>query len=376
MNIGQVFIGRVLDMAADVSEARGGLSLDTAKGFGLTLEAQPKAGSAFAKRLGGAKAYTVDPALLAGDAPAALMAMSDLGFYRDLIKALEPLMLEATKSDRERTALTDAMNGFLGALAGPASVRFGFAAPAGGGKAAKLAYNYDLVYALAPNVDGKKVLADMAQVSAGPWIERLMSAAGAGLKLKLTSKQDREGLTIRMVADTRGAPPELRKAWQAMPMLDGRPVEGRAVVEGDRLLLAFGSDPKARLAALRNPPEGAAPPAGDIAAALAETQGDESLFYSDMAALLRPVLSSLATSGAPEMGGPQGAAERTAMMGRISDIIAPLRLATWGSYRGGDALTLRWRIPMTTMESAGNAVRGFMGLRAGGPPAGGPPGAP
>jgi hypothetical protein len=372
MNIGQAFIGRLLDMVADVSEARGKLSLDAAKGFGLTVEAQPRPGSEFAKRIGGTKAYTVDPALLVGEAPAALMAMSDLGFYRDLLKAMEPLMLEATKDDRERTALTSAMNGFFGALAGPASVRFGFTAPAGAGsKAAKLAYDYDLVYALAPNVDGKKLLSDMAQVSSGPWVERLFSATGTGIKFKLSNKQDREGLTIRMVTDTRGAPPELRKAWQAMPMLDGRPVEGRAVVEGDRLLMAFGSDPKAKLAALRKPPEGATPPAGDVAAALAETQGDESLFYSDLAALMRPVLASLATSGAAEMGGPQGAA----MLGRISAIVAPLRLATWGSHRGGEALTLRWRIPMTTMESAGNAVRGFMGLRDGGPPAGGP-GAP
>jgi hypothetical protein len=51
------------------------------------------------------------------------------------------------------------------------------------------------------------------------------------------------------------------------------------------------------------------------------------------------------------------------VISQIEEIARSLRLGMWGSHRGGSTLTLRWRLPMTSIESAGTAVRAFMGMR-------------
>ena len=133
------------------------------------------------------------------------------------------------------------------------------------------------------------------------------------------------------------------------------PIEARATVVGDRLLMSMSDDAKAGLEALI-----AATPAtatGDVATALGETQGDDSVIYSDLATLLRPAMAMAVSQAAASGAAPMS------MTAQIEEIVRSLRLGMWGSHRGGSALTLRWRLPMTSMESGGTAVRAFMGMR-------------
>jgi hypothetical protein len=95
-------------------------------------------------------------------------------------------------------------------------------------------------------------------------------------------------------------------------------------------------------------------PSGDLAAAFADTKGEDGLYYMDLAAVLKP---AMAMAG-PNPSGPG------AMLGMAGAMLADAHMTTWGSYRGGESLTVTWRIPMATFESVGTIVRGMMGAGA------------
>ena len=339
------------------------LSLDESKGLGSTIEADPRPGSALARRLANPRTYALDPVLLADPPPGALFAVSSLGLYKDLMKLVQPALLEGTSSEKETDALLQSMDTLWASLAGPMSVRFDL--DPGEKPTDKLAYRYDVSYTLAPGADRPALLDALEKLASGPWVKRLLENTGRGLKFKLSATRQRgkpsDTVVIRMSVDPRSMPPELKNRAKALPFLDGRPMEARVVVAGDRLLMSMSDDAKAGLQSLMAATP--ATPTGDVATALGETQGDESFFYADLATLLRPAM-------AVAIGQAQasGAAPPMSVTAQIEEIARSLHLGMWGSHRGGSTLTLRWRLPMTSMESAGTAVRAFMGMR-GAPPA-------
>ena len=350
--------GFFLGSAADVAELRLLMSLDESKGLGSTIEAHPRPDSALARRLATRQPYAVDPVLLAEPPPGAVFALGTLRPYTDLLLGMQQMLLEFTANEKERETLKQSMDTVMTALSGPMSGRFDMQPadkPAG-----KLTYRYDVSYALPPGTDGKAVLDAYEKLAAGPWMKRLLERAGPGMKTKLAATRQRgkpaDTVVFRMSIDPRTLPPELKQGASAVPFLDGRPIEARATVVGDRLLMSMSDDAKAGLQSLI-----AATPAtatGDVATALGETQGDDSFFYADLATLLRPAMAMAVSQAAAS-----GAAPPMSMTAQIEEIVRSLRLGMWGSHRGGSTLTLRWRLPMTSMESAGTAVRAFMGMR-------------
>lgn len=355
--IAESVVGWMLDAVADTSEARIGLSVDPAKGLTSTLEAVPRPGSPFARMIAPRKPYAVDPILLAGEPAGALWAMGDLSISRTMWNAVRDPLLELAAPEAERAKINATIDSIFDAASGPTSARFNF----GGGP--KLDFAYDVVYALKPGTDGKKLLADIESLVKAPWLGKLFDAAFSGMaKVKVGARRDGDALAMQVAFDARKAPPALRAELKNVPFMDGKPIEGRTVVEGDRMIVSTGAGAKARLQALRTAT--AAPPAGEVATALAETKGDDGLYYVDLAAMFRPLAAMLASGGMKSAGG--GGANPAAMGSMAGAMLKDARLAMWGSYKGGESLTMGWRVPMSTFESIAVIVRGAMGM--GGPP--------
>jgi hypothetical protein len=353
--LGDVMTGFFLDGAADVAEVRLLLSLDEGKGLGSTIEAMPRPNSKLASRVAAQHAYKVDPALLAEPPPVAVFALGSMSPFKDLIPVLQELVVDTAATEKERTALSQSMETLTAALSGPFSGRFDVRAAAKPG--GRLSYRSDGTYTLAPGTDGKAVMDALAAVAAGPGLKRLFEQAGPGMKLKWAASRQKaptDTVVVRTSVDPRTLPPELKQQASALPFLDGKPMETRMTVAGDRLLVSSSDDAKASLQALMSATPGT--PAGDVAVALGETQGDDSFFYADLATILRPAMA-MAVGQAAASGAPPP------VIAQIEEIAASLRLGMWGSHRGGSTLTLRWRLPMTSIESAGTAVRAFMGMR-------------
>jgi hypothetical protein len=349
--VGSMF-GWILDAIRDTSEARIGVGLDATKGTNTTFELLPRAGTPLAKTVATKRPYAIDPALVAGAAPVALWTMGDLGFTKSLMETMrDPLLEMIGQADRAKVAAV--MDEMMGALEGPVSARFGFE------EGPKLAFAYDVIYTLKAGTDGKKLLADMEAMLKGPWLTKLMDTAFQGkMKAKVAAKRDGDALVMQMAFDTKKMPADMRAQLKGFPMFDGTPIEGRSVVTGNKMYVSTGSSTKARLAAL----VAAAPaaPAGDLADALTESKGDDSLFFVDLAALFRPVVALVAKGGMTPPGAGAGP-NPMAMAGMASALLANARIATWGSYRGGETLTTTWRIPMSTFESVGSIVKAAMG---------------
>ena len=140
-------------------------------------------------------------------------------------------------------------------------------------------------------VDGKQLLASMESMSKAPWLTRFFHAASGGLmKLKVATKREGSVLLTRMTIDTKALPATTRSELKGLPFFDGKPIEGRSTVVGDRLIMVVGPAGKTRIQALAGAP--AAPAAaGALAAALGDTKGADGFYYIDVAGALRPALA-------------------------------------------------------------------------------------
>jgi hypothetical protein len=262
-------------------------------------------------------------------------------------------LLDLIDSPAERAKAASNLDGLLAAMAGPVASRFSLA------QGGKLAFTGDAIYALQPGTDGQKLLADLEAMMKAPWMGRFMEAAFAGMvKAKLSAKREGDTLVTQMAFDARKAPASVKGQLQQLPFMDGKPFESRLAVAGDKAFYTLGSGGKARLEALRA--GGTAAPAGDLATALAETKGDDAVYYVDLAAILKPMFG-LATAGMGQSAG--GLPSPAVMAGFLGTALADAHLATWGSVRGGESLTLGWRIPMSTWESIAAIARSAMGMK-------------
>jgi len=222
---------------------------------------------------------------------------------------------------------------------------------------------YDIVYTLKPGTDGKKVLADLESMMKAPWVAHLFDVAFQGMmKIKLTTKREGAALVMSVAADTKKMPKDMRAQMKGLPLFDGTPVEGRTVLAGDKMVVSIGAGSKARLATLLAGTAGAAP-SGELAAALAETKGEDAIYYMDLAAVLKPILG-LAASGAVGAKGSQENMQATMMAKGLGPALANAKLAMWGSYHGGQTAVLSGRIPMSTLESVSLLFRGVLGAPA------------
>lgn len=348
---GQAMLGWFVDAIGDTAEGRIGLALDPAKGLATSFEVVPRPGSPLAKTVATRHAYAVDPALTGG-APGSVWAMGDMSFTRTIFDSLRGPLMEMVKSEADRAKANASIDALFEGLSGPFSARFSFEGDR------KLSFVYDVIYTMKPGTDPKKLTAELESVMKAPWLSAFFDAASQGLmKFKLTSRRDGEALVTQVAMDTKKMPADMRAQLKTLPMFDGKPIEARTAVAGEKMIVAIGGTTKVRAAALAG--SAGAPPAGELAAALAETKGDDAFYYTDLAALFRPLLS-LAASGGLGPKGP-GNQQATAMAGAVGAMLQNSAVATWGSYRGGNTATVTWRIPISTFETVGKVVAGVMG---------------
>jgi hypothetical protein len=352
--LAESMVGFMLDAVADIQEVRTALSLRSESGLGSVLEVVPRKGSRLGRAIAPRHPYAVDPALLTGDPPGALWAMGDLAISHHIFNAIREPLLAMAVPEPDRPKVAASIDTIFASVAGPWAGRFSYQA------APKLALQYDVVYSLAPGADPAKLLASLEGLVKAPWLSRLLAVSFKGmLKVKIDSRREGPVLLTRVAFDTKKLPPSVRAELKGVPFLDGPPIEARTVIAGNRMIVSVGPSSKARLAALQ---AAAAPPAPppDLAAALGETKGADGLYYADLAALLRPALGFAAAEA--RAGGGGGAANTAAMMGMAGTLLETARLATWGSYRGGETLSISGRIPFATFESVATLVRAATGL--------------
>jgi hypothetical protein len=179
------------------------------------------------------------------------------------------------------------------------------------------------------------------------------------MKVKLGTKREGDALVMLVSADTKKLPKDFRAQMKGLPLFDGTPVEGRAVISGEKMVMTIGAGGKARLTGLLSGAAGGTP-SGELAAALAETKGEDALYFTDLAAMLKPIINLAASGSFGAKGSPENA--QTTMMAKgVGGMLANARLAMWGSYHGGETAVLTGRIPMSTFESVAVLVRGMMG---------------
>jgi hypothetical protein len=349
----EAMVGWMFDAVADTAEARIGLSIDPTKGLSTAFDVVPRPSTGLARGIASRRAYEVHPALAAG-APGTLWAQGDMAFARAVFQPMRGPLLEAIASDADRAKASASIDGLFDALSGPFSARFAFE------EGSKLSLIYDIVYTLKPGTDGKKVMADLESMMKAPWLAHLFDVAFQGMmKIKLTTKREGDALVMSVAADTKKMPKDMRAQMKGLPLFDGTPVEGRTVLAGDKMVVSIGAGSKARLATLLAGAAGAAP-SGELATALAETKGEDAIYYMDLAAVLKPILG-LAASGALGAKGSQENMQATMMAKGVGAALANAKLAMWGSYHGGQTAVLAGRIPMSTLESVSLLFRGVLG---------------
>jgi hypothetical protein len=351
--LAESMVGWMFDSVADTTEARIGFSLDADKGMSTNFEVVPRPSSGLARTIAPRHAYDLQPAL-AGGAPGALWTQGDTTFTRTIFQSMRGPLLETIVSPADRAKAGASMDALFDALAGPFSARFAFEGDT------KLSLAYDVVYSLKPGTDGKKLMADLESMMKAPWLAHLFDVGFQGMmKVKLSTRREGDALVMQVAADTKKMPKDMRAQLKGLPLFDGTPVEGRTVIAGDKMMVSLGSGAKARLTGLLAGSAGAAPSA-DLATALAESKGEDALYYMDLAAMLRPILDLAATGAIGSKGSPDNM-RATAMARGIGGMLANTHLAMWGSYHGGETATLKGRIPISTFQSVSVLARGVMG---------------
>jgi hypothetical protein len=182
------------------------------------------------------------------------------------------------------------------------------------------------------------------------------------MKVKLGAKRDGDALVMQVAADTKKLPKDAKAQLKGLPLFDGTPLEARAMVAGDKMVVSVGTGAKPRMAGLLAGTAAAAP-AAELATALAESKGEDGLYYLDLAAMLKPLFNLAANGAVGGMG--SGEKAQFSMMARaLGPVLANAHLAMWGSYHGGPSAVLTGRIPMSTFETVATLVRGTLGAPA------------
>jgi len=146
------------------------------------------------------------------------------------------------------------------------------------------------------------------------------------------------------VRDRPGDPGTALKAF-----LGSSTVSMLSTVAGGRLIMSSEPAASVRLASLVAGRPGS--PAPELATALAETRGQDGLFYLDLWSLMKPAIAVAAS--------PQEAQ----MIGVVTNMpgFSQLKLPVVMSYKGGQALDSELRVPLSTLTNAANVARPFLG---------------
>lgn len=319
------------------------LDLDPAKGLRVGVRLHPRSGSTFAKEIATPSPYAVDPALFAAGEAEPLVAVWALGpspywmdFYAKVLAAQSKAGVRGAAEVGKhlaalRPSLTGAASGTLRVQ--KAGLSNEFVLPLKGG---------------APAV----VLDGLASALTSRGFTELLGEIYGKAAPQVRARREQNVLRSELAFPVRDRPGDVGTALKAF--FGTATLASAMTVSGGRLLGASEPAAASRLTAMSvaAPARGPSP---EVAAALAETKGQDALLYMDLWGVMKPAMG---------MAMPAGEAQAINMVLAMPGF-AQLKLPVVFSYRGGGALESDLRIPLSTLTNAANVVRPFIG--AGGP---------
>jgi hypothetical protein len=328
-----------LDPLAETASGALTLDLDAQKGLRFGLRVAPRPGSAFGKRVAVPSPFTVDPALFAagaGDPVAGVWALGPspfwLGVYDDVLRAQAKAgMKGAAEVSRHFQALRPFFSG-----AGSGTVRVHQGALAN-----------DVVFALKSGAP-TAVLDALATLGSSRGFTELLGEIYGKATPQVRARRERDSVRTELAFPVHDRPGDPGTALKAF--FGTSPLAILATVSGGRLLMATEPAASSRLGALASG-AGAGSPGPELATALAETRGQDGLFYLDLWSFMKPAVGLAAS--------PQEAQ----VIGMVTSMpgFAQLKLPIVMSYRGGEALTAEFRVPLSTLSNAATVARPFLG---------------
>jgi hypothetical protein len=327
-----------LQPVSETASAALTLDLDAQKGIRFGLRMDPRPGSPFAKRVATRAPYLLDPTLFNVDSDlAAVWALGAGSFWVDVYDKV--FQAQARANMRGAADVSRQFQALRPYLAG------------GGSGVVRLqrgALTQDSVFAIKQAGNPAGALdAITALTTSRAFVDFLGEIYGKASP-QVRARRERDTVHTELafpVRDRPGDPGTVLKAFFGSPTL-----AWLTTTSNGRLVVVSEPTAAARLAALGGPPTKA--PTGDLAAALADTRGQDGFFYVDLWSLVKPAIAAAAS--------PQEAAMinmATSMPG-----FANLKLPMVMSYGGGQSLSAEWRVPLSTLSNAATVARPFLGM--------------
>jgi hypothetical protein len=335
----------LLDPLADTTTDGLTLDLDPRRGIRFGVRLQPRAGTPFARRVATATPYAVDPALLAAPAGEPLVSVWAGGaspFWPELYATVLDAQARAGIKGAGEVARRFAVLHPLLTGAFSAVLRGG-----GGG------LTTGAVISLRPGAPASGALDALGGLVGSTELVTLLGEIYGRQAPAVRSSRAGDTLRTELAFPIRDRPGDVGSTLAAI--FGSATLSTLATVSRERLVAAMGPDAQRELARLAAGTPAA--PRAELAAALAESQGQDGFFYLDLWAAMRPAVAAAKD---------RQAASTMAMLSAMPGF-AHLELPVLTTYRGGEALTGELRVPLATLERAAAAVRPLLGLGAGSP---------
>jgi hypothetical protein len=325
----------MLGMLADADVGEIGLVLDPVRGLVLRGRLLPRPGTRLATVAKEVVPFQIDPAVSAGAGPQILLGASSIGpFWRRTMSIYRNRLVAST--DKGAQAALAYYDAFLAAL--------------GSQQSAAIVVQKQAPYltglfstTLTDAAAAAKVAATLAKLDKAAVSALVTAQLGTAALFDLTSKQEKVGKL-----KTTHCRLKLKKMQSldadVLKRLMALELDVYWTVDGQRMLVAFGRDAKARLLSATSGAPPQLPTAGALAEARAEAKNRDAFYFADVT----PMLSLLASFSDDKNG-------RLAALARAGAGPIPL-VFTAGGDGVGKAWTADFTIPVAAFSSVGTLI--------------------
>jgi hypothetical protein len=328
-------VAEILAMLAEAQVGEVGLVVDPVRGFVLRQRLVPRPGSRLATVAKEVVPFQIDPAVVAGGGQQALVGASSIGpFWRRTMAIYRNRLVAST--EKGASAALAYYDAFLAALGSQQS-----AAIVVQKQSPYLAGTFST--ALTDAAAAAKVAATLTKLDKAAVSALLSAQISKAVSFDLTSKQEKVGkikathcrLKLKKME---GLDPDVAKRLMALEL------DVFWAVDGQRMLVSFGRDAKARLLAAISSPLPSLPTTGVLAEARAEAKSRDAFYFVDVT----PLLSLMASLTDDKTS-------RISALARAGAGPIPL-VFTAGGDGVGKAWTADFTIPVAAFSSVGTLI--------------------
>jgi hypothetical protein len=325
----------MMGMLADAEVGELGLVLDPVRGFIVRGRLLPRPGTRLATVAKEVVPFQIDPAVAAGGGPQVLLGASSIGpFWRRTMSLYRNRLVASTdKGARAALAYYDA---FLAAMGSQQS-----AAIVVQKQAPYLTGMFSTT--LTDAAAAAKVSTTLAKLDKAAVSALVTAQLGSAALFDLTSKQEKVGKLKTTHCRLKLKKMEMLDA-DMLKRLKALDLDVYWTVDGQRMLVAFGRDAKARLLAATGSVPPQLPTAGALAEARTDAKSRDAFYFADVT----PILGLLASFSDDKNG-------RMATLARAGAGPIPL-VFTAGGDGVGKAWTADFTIPVAAFSSVGTLI--------------------